>query len=342
MSVSVGLVGFGNSGRFIHCPLITAAGMTLAGVVTRQAEAVRQSLDKATVYDGLDALLSDPVIELVVIATPNHLHAPQAMAALQAGKHVVIDKPFALNLDEVDALLKTAEQQRRYLSVFHNRRWDSDFLMLKQVLDSQRLGEIYSVQMRWDRYRPTVLDRWRERQAAGGGLFPDLGSHLIDQMLCLFGLPDWVQADLLTQRPGATVEDGFELWFGKGALRVHIGCSSIAADNHNRYRIHGALGSLSKGGLDVQEQQLRSMMNPLSAEFGVEPVEHYAQIIDANDHRERVPAVRGDWLAFYRGMRDAIKTHVSVPVPGGEAREVMRVLEAARTSHVEQRRVHLR
>ncbi len=341
MSLSVGVVGFGLAGRQFHCPLIRAAGMQVRGVVTRQAERVRQSLGDVPVHAELDSLLADSAIELVVIATPNHLHAPQAMAALKAGKHVVIDKPFALNLREVDELLQTAQTQRRCLAVFHNRRWDSDFLTLKQVLDSGRLGDIYRFQVRWDRYRPKVVERWREHEEAGGGLLLDLGPHLIDQVLCLFGTPEWLQAELLTQRPGATVEDGFEIWMGKGALRIHIGSSAITADNIGRYQIHGLLGSLSKGGLDVQEPQLRAGMEPLSAEFGIEPDAQSAQLVDAHGRREHVPTERGNWVEFYRSMQRAIEEGAPVPVSGTEAREVMRVIEAARTSHVEQRRILL-
>jgi scyllo-inositol 2-dehydrogenase (NADP+) len=342
MSLSVGVVGFGLAGRQFHCPLIRAAGMQVRGVVTRQAELVRQSLGDVRVHVEINSLLADTAIDLVVIATPNHLHAPQAMAALKAGKHVVIDKPFALNLGEVDALLQTAQAQRRCLAVFHNRRWDSDFLTLRKVLDAGRLGEIYRAQIRWDRYRPNVVERWREHEAAGGGMLLDLGPHLIDQALCLFGAPEWLQAELLQQRTGALVEDGFEIWMGRGALRIHIGCSAIAADNFGRYHIHGLLGSLSKGGLDVQEQQLRDGVDPVSDKFGIEPDEQSALLVDATGQRQHVSTERGNWVEFYRGMQRAIEEGAPVPVSGAEAREVMRVMDAVRISHLEQRRVRLR
>ena len=341
MSVSVGLVGFGNAGRYMHCPLVLAAGMQVRGVVTRQADAVKETLGDVQVHADFDTLLNDPAIDLVVIATPNHLHAPQAMAALRAGKHVVIDKPFALDSRQADELLAIAQAGKGCLAVFHNRRWDSDFLTLKQVLDAGRLGEIYSAQLRWDRFRPVVQTRWREHREYGGGLFADLGTHLIDQVMCLFGQPEWVQADLLTQRPGAVVEDGFELLLGKGRLRVQIGCSSVAADNALRYRLHGTLGSLSKTGLDMQEAQLRAGMDPLFAQFGVEPAEQHAQLIDGNGGCERIPSVRGDWVEFYRGVRRAIESQTPVPVSGFDAKQVMRVIDAARLSHLEQRRVGL-
>ncbi len=341
MNVSVGLVGFGLAGRQFHCPLVLAAGMQVRGVVTRQAELVRQTLGEVPVHAEIDSLLADAAIDLVVIATPNHLHAPQALAALKAGKHVVIDKPFALNLHEVDELLRTAQAQHRCLAVFHNRRWDSDFLTLRKVLDTGRLGDIYRVQMRWDRFRPDVVERWREHEEAGGGLLLDLGPHLIDQALCLFGTPEWVQAELLKQRAGATVEDGFEIWMGKGSLRIHIGCSAIAPDNSGRYQVHGLLGSLSKGGLDVQEPQLREGMNPLSSGFGIEPDEQSALLVDANGYHEYLPTERGNWVEFYRGMQRAIEAGAPVPVSGAEAREVMRVMDAVRTSHLEQRRIGL-
>lgn len=341
MTVSVGLVGFGLAGRVFHAPLIIAAGMQVRGVVTRQVELARQAFGNVSVHADLDSLLADAAIDLVVIATPNHLHAPQAMAALKAGKHVVIDKPFALHMGEADELVRMAEESGRHLAVFHNRRWDSDFLTIKKVLASGRLGDIYRVQMRWDRYRPAVQERWRETEAAGGGLLLDLGPHLLDQAMCLFGRPEWVQADLLKQRRGAAVDDGFELLLGKGKLRIQIGCNSIAADNYDRYQIHGTLGSLRKGGLDVQEPQLREGMNPLAPEFGIEPETQSAYVVDGQGRRETLATERGDWVAFYRGMRAAIEKHATVPVPVSEAREVMRVLDAARISSNEQRRVAL-
>lgn len=341
MTVSVGLVGFGLAGRIFHAPLIVAAGMQIRGVVTRQLDLVRQSLGDVSVHADLDSMLADAAIDLVIIATPNHLHAPQAMAALRAGKHVVVDKPFALHLREADALVRAAQDSGRHLAVFHNRRWDSDFLTIKQVLESGRLGDIYRVQMRWDRYRPTVQERWRETEEAGGGLLLDLGPHLIDQAICLFGKPEWVQADLLKQRQGALVDDGFELLLGRGKLRIQIGSSSIAADHYDRYQIHGTLGSLRKGGLDVQEPQLRNGMSPSSAMFGIEPEAQTAWVIDASGSREPAPSLRGDWVEFYRRMRGSVEGGTALPVAALEAREVMRVMDATRTSSVEQKRIWL-
>lgn len=337
---TVGLLGFGLAGRELHLPLIAASGMPVAAVVTRQTAAVRATLPEARIYASAEELLADKAIELVVITTPNQLHAPQAMAALQAGKHVVIDKPFALSVAEADAVIACAQRHDRRLAIFHNRRWDSDFLTLQKLVRSGRLGEINSFQMRWDRYRPQVANRWREQDVPGSGVLYDLGPHLIDQALCLFGMPEWVQADVFRQRAGASVDDGFEISMGSGTLRVALGAGSLVADNNQRYRLHGALASLSKGGLDVQEAQLRAGRNPVDSEFGVEPESQFARLVHGADgSTEVLRSERGCWLEFYRLMRASIEDGGTVPVSAPEARSVMVILEAAFNSHREQRRI---
>ena len=216
MSIAVGLVGFGLSARVLHRPLIEAAGMNIVAVVTRQVQALQNALPAAQALPDLEALLALPRLDLVVIATPNHLHFPQALAALRAGKHVVIDKPMALSTEECDRLIEAAAARPLVLSVFHNRRWDSDFLTLRRLIERDALGALVAFEARWDRYRPTVPDRWRERPGCGGGVLYDLGAHLIDQALCLFGLPEWIEADVFAQRAGAQADDALRV----GVVRI--------------------------------------------------------------------------------------------------------------------------
>lgn len=342
MPIEVGLVGFGLSARVLQRPLLEACGLHVAGVVTRQGDAVRELLPDARVLTDLPALLSLPRLELVVIATPNHLHLPQALAALERGKHVVIDKPMALTLAECDLLIEAAGKHNRRLAVFQNRRWDSDFLTLQQLIARETLGPIVSFEARWDRYRPSVPERWREQPECGGGLLYDLGAHLIDQALCLFGAPDWLQAELFTQRDGAVADDGFALRMGKGKLRIALGASSIAADSALRYRLHGLKASYRKRGFDMQEQQLRDGLSPRDANFGVEPVAQWGQLIDGESQAvSSVPAERGDWCAFYRAMRASIEQGTEVPVPAQQARRVIRLIEAAWESSASGCRVEL-
>jgi scyllo-inositol 2-dehydrogenase (NADP+) len=349
LSIAVGLVGFGLSARVLHRPLIEAAGMDILAVVTQQAQAVREALPAAQVLADLSALLALPALDLVVIATPNHLHFPQALAALEAGRHVVLDKPMALTSPECDRLIAAADAQRRCLAVFHNRRWDSDFLTLRGLIERDALGAVVSFEARWDRYRPAVPDRWRERPDYGGGVLYDLGAHLIDQALCLFGLPEWIEADVFAQRTGALTDDAFEIRMARGALRIRLGCSSIAADASQRYRVHGLRASYRKSGLDVQEQQLRAGLLPTDPAFGIEPSEQWGTLIEGSTGSaaaasHAVRAERGDWCAFYRALRGCIEKRqgsAAVPVPASQAREVIRIIELARRSSLEARRMTL-
>jgi scyllo-inositol 2-dehydrogenase (NADP+) len=337
--LSVGLVGFGLAGRYLHAPLIAASGMKLAAVVSSQGEAVHAYLPEARVASSIEALLEIKPLDLVVIASPNRWHYSQAQLALNAGKHVVVDKPLATSAAEGAALDQAATGAGLKLSVFHNRRWDSDFLTLKQLLAEGTLGEPQLFRARWDRFRPEVAVRWRERSEAGAGILYDLGSHLIDQALCLFGQPEWLQADVYTQRAGATVDDGFELLMGRGKLRIALAASSVAPDHAFRYQLNGALASFRKSGLDPQEAQLKAGMSPTERGFGVEPQQQWGRLtVGATASARRVEPQRGAWLTFYQQMRLAIETGAPVPVLASEACKVLQIIEAARHS-AGQRRV---
>jgi len=342
MPLNVGLVGFGLAGRYLHAPLIAASGMNIAAVVSRQTETVHAAFPDARVASSIEALLEVSPLDLIVIASPNRWHYGQALLALNAGKHVVIDKPMATNAAEGAELDRLATRAGLKLSVFHNRRWDSDFLTLRKVLAEGLLGEVRSFRARWDRFRPEVAVRWRERNEAGAGILYDLGSHLIDQALCLFGLPDWLQANLITQRSGAVVDDGFEILMGRGPLRIALGASSVAADHAFRYQLDGTLASFRKSGLDQQEAQLKAGVSPKDRRFGVEPRAQSGRLtIGATASAERLESERGNWLSFYRQMRAAVEQGAPVPVSVTEACRVLQVIEAARHSAEERRAVTL-
>jgi scyllo-inositol 2-dehydrogenase (NADP+) len=342
MNVTVGIVGFGYSGRTIHAPLIRAAGMCVRAIVSSRAEMAASACPDARVFGSLGALLESDDADLVVITTPNHLHVAQAIACLRAGRHVVIDKPAALDCAQFDELMAVAKSCDRKIAVFHNRRWDSDFLTVERLLNTQGLGEISSFESRWDRFRPQVPARWRENRDHGGGLLLDLGPHMVDQALRLFGRPHWVQASVIAQRTGATVDDAFEILMARGALLVKLGASSLAPAPAPRFRVNGIEGTFVKTGLDVQEQQLRDGGNPLTVDFGCEPASQFGTVTAAQDAATRhVTAERGCWTEFYRLVRASIESNAPVPVPLEEAREVGEVLDAARRSSSEGRRVVL-
>ena len=331
--LAVGLVGFGLAGRVFHAPLIRASGMEIVGVVSRQREAVSGMLPAARVCADLAELLSLPRLDLVVIATPNDLHESQALASLAAGKPVVVDKPMALHVAGVERTMRAAREAGQLLVPFHNRRWDSDFLTVQRLIGAAQLGPVHTYEAFWDRYRPRVPDRWRESETHGGGLLFDLGTHLIDQALLLFGSPEWLQADVYCQRAGATVDDAFDIRMGRGRLRIVLGASALAASPRPRFRVSGDRACYVKQGVDPQEDQLRAGLQPHAAEFGVENAALSGQLISGESQASSiVPSERGGWTAFYDGVRASVGTGAPPPVSASQARQVLQVIEAARLS----------
>ena len=341
--IRAGLIGYGLAGRYFHAPLITAAGLHLSAVVTSRASEVRESYPHARVLGTVTELLADDTIDLVVVASPSRFHFEHAHAALTARKHVVVDKPIAIASSEASTLIALAQQQQRKLSVFQNRRWDGDFLTIRKLIDEDRLGRIAYFRMRWDRFRPTIADRWRERAEPGSGMLFDLGSHLIDQALTLFGPPQWLQADVFGQREGSSTDDGFEILMGKDALRLSLGVSSLAAPGDWRYVIHGSRASFFKAGLDPQEDQARAGLSAQDPRFGIESQERHGKLVTGSDGNSEIIATeRGRWLTYYELMKAAIENDGPVPVPAHDARTVLDVIEAARRSSATGERIVFR
>ncbi|WP_421240408.1 oxidoreductase [Aeromonas enteropelogenes] len=333
-TLNAALVGYGFAGKTFHAPFLgTTPGLRLSWVVSRDAAKVRADLPDCRV-GSLEEVLSDYTVDLVVIATPNDTHAPLARQALLAGKHVVIDKPFALDLAEAKALVELAEKQQRLLSIFHNRRWDGDFLTVRRLLTEGTLGQIAQFESHFDRYRPEVRQRWREAGGPGSGLWFDLGPHVLDQALQLFGLPDWLQADLAGQRPGSLSDDYFHVVLGYGEMRVVLHGSCLVSATMPRFIIHGSAGSFIKFGMDVQEEQLKLGKRPPAADWGVdsEPGQ-LSRLRDGQLQQELVAGEAGDYGAYYRGVCAAILGEGANPVPAGEALTVMALLDLARESH---------
>lgn len=300
-------------------------------MVTGRPEALAAVCPDARAVSTLHDALADPAIGLVVIATPNALHAPQAMAALDAGKAVVIDKPFALDLAEARAVADRAEARGLLLSVFHNRRWDADFLALRAELDAGRLGAIHTLESRFDRFRPEVRDRWRERDGPGGGLWNDLGPHLIDQALVLFGRPIAVACDLAVLRRGGQAVDWAHavLRYADKRVLLHADMTTPAPDI--RFRVHGALASWLKSGFDVQEDQLKAGLAVGGPGWGLDPAPP-VRVDGATGRRAPAPGPPGDYPAFYDGVAAALTAGSPNPVPPAQALAVMAVLEAGMES----------
>jgi predicted dehydrogenase len=332
VTTRVALIGFGYAGRVFHAPLIAATrGLTLSVVGSRQSENVRSVYPGTEVVSDPLAAVRHPDVDLVVVATPNDTHAPLAEAALRAGKHVVVDKPFTITLAEARGLAVTATEAERHLSVFQNRRWDSDFLGIKHELAEGLVGEVVEFRSEFSRYRPVVRDRWRERPGPGSGMWYDLGPHLIDQALVLFGPPEAVQADLQVQRRGGSTVDWFQAVLGYGPRRVILESSMLAADSATRFLARGTRGSLIKRGSDPQEAQLVGGQKPGSPGWGYDPDPLIFVAGDKGTSTE-IAAPTGNWLGYYAAVRDAIRGAGEPPVTPGQATTVMAVIEAGMQS----------
>ncbi len=341
--LGVALLGFGFAGRIFHAPFIHATpGLALRVVGSRQAALVHEAYpDVRCIADPHEAI-TQPDVDLVVVATPNDSHAPLAEAALRAGRHVVCDKPFTVTLDEARHVTAVARECDRRLSVFQNRRYDSDFLGVAQAVREGRIGEIVELRSEIGRWRPQVRDRWRERAGPGAGLWYDLGPHLVDQALCLFGLPDAVSGDLAVQRGDGQIDDWAHvvLHFGAvRAVRAVLHASMLVAGGSHRFTVHGDRGSLVKARIDQQEAQSLGGIAPGSDAWGVD--DDPLVVIDGEGGAHSEPAERGDQTRYYAGVRDAILGVAPNPVTPIEALAVMAVIEAAAQSSREHRVVLL-
>ncbi|WP_214370528.1 Gfo/Idh/MocA family oxidoreductase [Pseudonocardia sp. H11422] len=287
-AIGVGLVGYGTSGADLHAPLIAAEPrLRLRAVVSGKPDRVHRDLPSVPVVQAATHLLDDPAVELVVVAAPNAVHHELARAALLAGRHVVVDKPFAVTSAEADELIELAGRQDRRLSIFHQRRWDNDFLTVKRCVRGGVLGQVSTYIARYDRFSPDpVVHRWQERDQPGAGLLYDLGAHLIDQAVNLFGLPETVLADVRAQRTGAVVDDYFHLVLGYGQLRVILHAGSLIRPPGPRFEVHGHAGSFVKHGLDGQIAALLAGRRPGDAGWGMEDEQRYGTLTaDAGGER---------------------------------------------------------
>jgi scyllo-inositol 2-dehydrogenase (NADP+) len=333
MRINVAIVGYGLSGQVFHAPLITAdEQLHLSAVVSSKPQKVHQDYPHVTVFPSLDDLLQHNHVDLIVITTPNTTHYPFAKKALMAGKHVIVEKPFTNTYSEAVQLITLAKQKNRLLSVFHNRRWDHDFLTIQQLLESNLLGSITYFEAHYDRYVPEISDNWREKNMPGCGTLYDLGSHLIDQTLTLFGLPKTIWADIDQQRTGAIAPDYFHLVLKYDQLTAVLHSSMLVKKQGPRYQLHGDKGSFVKYGLDPQEEQLKQGMQPNHPLFGREDPSYYGNIHYTQGPLQisgLVDTLPGQYPAYYRQIAHAIQDKGPNPVPAEQAANVIRLIELA-------------
>jgi predicted dehydrogenase len=332
--IQVGLIGFGLGGRVFHAPTVHATeGMRLAAILQRSGDAAAGQYPDARIVRSMDELLAVPGLQLVVISTPNETHFDLARRSLLAGCHVVMDKPFATTCAQALELVHLARQQGRMITVYQNRRWDGDFATLRRLISDGALGRMVLFESHFDRFRPQGRgNTWREQPQPGSGVWFDLGPHLVDQALVLFGAPEALWADIRADRPGAGADDGFDVVLYYAGMRAMLRASVFVSAPTPRFLALGSQGSYLKYGLDPQEAALAGGAKPKGPHWGEEPEERWGTLSVLEGDRmvsKKIPTAAGNYVAYYEMIRDAIHSGGPLGVTPQEALNVMHILELA-------------
>ncbi|MFC2090107.1 Gfo/Idh/MocA family oxidoreductase [Bacteroidota bacterium] len=331
--INTALASYGMSGIVFHGPLLaTHRGFVISRIFERRNSNSEGKHPGAIIVRSYEEILHDPEIELVIVNTPDYLHHEMSLKALEAGKHIVVEKPFTLKVSEADDILNLASKKGLMVSVFQNRRWDGDFLTVQQVMKEGQLGRMVSFESHFDRFRNYIQESWKEEKSLGAGTLYNLGSHMIDQALHLFGLPEFVFADVRAQRTESQVDDSFDVFMHYSEVKCLVRGSYLVKEAGPRYILHGTEGSFVKHGLDPQEADLKEGKMPDSKEWGEEDPAAYGLLnSQANGHeiREKIPTLPGNYLAFYDSIYDHLRNGAELAVTGEQGRDVIRIIEAA-------------
>lgn len=348
--IRTGIIGYGLSGRVFHAPFIDVVeGYELTKISTSKPENVKLIEERypvtAVVPNG-KGIIEDPEIDLVIVTSPNTEHFRWAREALIAGKHVVVEKPFTVNVAEADELIEIAQRQGKILTVYHNRRFTSDTKTVRKILESGILGEIVDYESHFDRYRPNPRPggAWREDPLPGSGIFYDLGSHLIDQALWFFGMPLAVTANIDAQRPWAKADDHFDVRLHYPSFTATLKSGMLCKIPGPTYLIHGRNGSFVKYGLDVQEATLDAGAVPQGKDWGREPESIWGNIcVDCKEVKieGKVESEQGDYRDYFINLRDAINGKTKIAVKPEEARNVIQIIQLALQSSREKRTISI-
>lgn len=338
-TIGTALLSYGMSGEVFHAPFLHAhPGFEIRAVLHRNPE--KKVGHSFPVVSTINEVLHDPAIDLVIVNTPNNTHYEYTRAMLEAGKHVVVEKPFTVTVKEADELIALATRKKLTLAVYQNRRWDGGFLTVQQILQKKLLGRVVEFELHYDRYRNYIEpNTWKEKADAGTGILYNLGSHMLDQVNVLFGLPELVDARMGTQRTGGDIIDYYDIRLIYNGLNVIVKSSYLVREGGPMYRIHGTDGSFVKYGIDPQEQALKEKKTPGSAGWGTEPKEWWGKINTTVEglHVEGViETLPGDYMKFYNNVFDAIRLKKELAVKPEEARTVIQLIEAC----IESNRTH--
>jgi len=352
MSVEIGVavIGFGLAGQVFHAPFVSAVpGLRLEAIVQRTGDAAAKAYPSARILRSVEEALGDAAVQMVVVGTPNETHFALAKQALLAGKHVVIDKPFAATSAEAGELKELAEKQGVVLAPFHNRRWDGDFLTVRRLLAEEAVGRLVTYESHFDRFRPLPRENtWKEGANSANGLLMDLGPHLVDQALALFGAPVGITASVRKDRDTTDIEDAFDItleypgYSGQQGLRAHCRSSMLACDAAPRFLLHGTKGSYKKYGLDPQEPALvggAKVPRVGEGEWLADPEAQWGTLTVAPVPADPATLVRttvktelGDYRGYYANVRDAINGAAKLAVTAEDGYRTVKLLEMARES----------
>ena len=343
-NIGVGLASFGLSGRVFHAPLLRYnRRFAIKRIVERSKNEAQALYPDTVVSKSFDDLLHDDSIDLIVVNTPDQTHFEYAKKSLEAGKHVIVEKPFTQTVAQAEALIALAQKQRRVLSVFQNRRWDGDFLTVRQILERKLLGRLVDYESHYDRYRNSIqAETWKEKRSEGTGLLYNLGSHLIDQAFVLFGIPEAVTAHIKIVRTGGEVDDWFDVRLHYADVNVVLRSSYLVRETGPRFILHGTKGSFIKSGLDPQEEALKQGLLPGGTDWGKEAHEWWGLLnsdIDGVHKKVIIETQPGRYDAFYDDIYECITRGKEPAVKPDEALNVIRIIEAAQQSNAERRTV---
>jgi len=344
--IRTAILSFGMSGQVFHAPFLHQhPGFTLLGSWERSRKLIADRYPGAQSFDSLDAVLGEPEVELVVINTPTYTHYEYTKRVLQAGKHAVVEKAFTTTAAEAIELQALATGKNLKLAVFQNRRWDSDFQTVKSVVAEGRIGEVIEATLAFPRYDPKLSPKsHKENPGPGAGVLKDLGPHLIDQALLLFGMPEGVFADIAVTRPQSKVDDYFDVLLRYEGVHVHVKGGYFYREPLPGYVLHGSKGSFLKSRADVQESQLKAGMTPASEGYGIESEAERGLLhteVEGRVIRDTIETLPGNYMEFYEGVYQSISANTPEPVTAQDGVNVMRILDAAVASWEENSLVHL-
>ena len=344
--INTALCSFGMSGLVFHAPFLSVnPGFNFYAVWERSKNLAEEKYPGVKTYRSLESMLADDSVELVIVNTPNATHYEFTKKALEAGKHVIVEKPFTISVEEGNELIELAKNKNKKLSVYQNRRYDSDYKTIKKVIDENLLGDLVEVEMHFDRYKEELSPKLhKEIPGPGAGVLYDLGSHLIDQALQLFGMPKEIFADIRILRPASQVDDYFELLFYYEKLRVRLKASYVVREGLPGYILHGLKGSFIKPKTDIQETELKEEIIPGNSDWGKEPESERGLLhTEINDKitREYITSEQGNYGEYYDGIYQAIRNNKRLPVTAEQGLNVIRVIETAFESNKAKRIIQL-